>query len=144
MTGAAPRPRTTTDRQQETGMSLFRPSRKFTQMRTPEEQYQAAQQSTNASSSTPTEAQRQVSEFFRQERAATQERRSQVLSAGTLRRRGRTVILEGDWKLATDKLPTGDLSGMEFRGGKVGDLTLKDLHALASNHGPKCRCGMDR
>lgn len=123
-------------------MGFFRPSRKFTQMSTPEEQYRTARQSAAASSSAPTEAQRRVSESFRQKREATAQRHSQVLSAGTLRRRGRTVILEGDWKLATGKLPTGDLSGMEFRGGKVGDLTLKDLHALASNHGPKCRCGL--
>ena len=113
------------------------------QMSTPEEQYRAAQQKAPAPS-TPTEAQRQVSESFRQQRAVRDERRSKVLSSGTLRRRGRTVILEGDWKLATGTLPTGDLSGMEFKGGKVGDLTLKDLHALATNHGPKCRCGIDR
>lgn len=125
-------------------MGFFRPSRQFEQMRTPEEQYFAAQQRAATPSSAPTEAQRQVSEVFRRQREATAERRSQVLSSGTLRRRGRTVILEGDWKLATGKLPTGDLSGVEFRGGKVGDLTLKDLHALATNHGPKCRCGLDR
>lgn len=126
-------------------MGFFRPSRKFAEMRTPEEQYRAQQPQPQATAGrATTEAQRQVSEAFRQRRAATQERRSKVLSAGTLRRRGRTVILEGDWKLATDKLPTGDLSGMQFRNGKVGDLTLKDLHALASNHGPKCRCGIDR
>lgn len=125
-------------------MGLFGPSRKFTQMRTPEEQYRAAQQSAAVPSNTATEAQRQVSEVFRQQRAATEERRSKVLSSGTLRRRGRTVILEGDWTLATGKLPTGDLSGMEFKGGKVGDLTLKDLHALATNHGPKCHCGLGR
>ena len=128
-------------------MGFFRPSRQFTQMPTPEEQYRAAQQQSQPQATAgraTTEAQRQVSESFRQQREATAERRSKVLSAGTLRRRGRTVILEGDWKLATDKLPTGDLSGMEFKGGKVGDLTLKDLHALASNHGPKCRCGLGR
>lgn len=125
-------------------MGLFGPSRKFTQMSTPEEQYRAAQQSTAVPGGAITEAQRQVSEAFQRQREATQERRSQVLSSGTLRRRGRTVILEGDWQLATDKLPTGDLSGMEFKGGKVGDLTLKDLHALATNHGPKCRCGLGR
>lgn len=125
-------------------MGLFSPSRKFTQISTPEEQYRAAQQSAPVPSQQPTEAQRQVSEVFRQQRAATKQRRSQVVSSGTLRRRGRTVILEGDWKLATDKLPTGDLSGMEFKGGKVGDLTVKDLHALATNHGPNCRCGLAR
>lgn len=125
-------------------MGFFRPSRQFTQMSTPEEQYRAAQQSAAVPSGATTEAQRQVSESFRQQREAKAQRRSKVLSAGTLRRRGRTVILEGDWKLATDKLPTGDLSGMEFKGGKVGDLTLKDLHALATNHGPKCRCGLGR
>ena len=125
-------------------MGLFGPSRKFTQMSTPEEEYRAAQQSAAVPSKVTSEAQRQVSEVFRQQRAATEERRKQVVSRGTLRRRGRTVVLEGDWKLATDKLPTGDLSGMEFKGGKVGDLTLKDLHALATNHGPKCRCGLGR
>jgi hypothetical protein len=125
-------------------MGLFGPSRKFTQMSTPEEEYRAAQQSAAVPSKVTSEAQRQVSEVFRQQRAATEERRKQVVSRGTLRRRGRTVVLEGDWKLATDKLPTGDLSGMEFKGGKVGDLTLKDLHALATNHGPKCRCGIAR
>lgn len=127
-------------------MGLFRPSRKFTEMRTPEEHYRAQQQShpqVTVSEAT-SEVQRRSSELWRERRAATQERRSKVLSAGTLRRRGRTVILEGDWKLATDKLPTGDLSGMEFKGGKVGDLTLKDLHALAANHGPRCRCGIGR
>lgn len=128
-------------------MGFFRPSRKFTEMRTPEEQYQAAQQESQRHvpvTESPREVQRRASQLWQERRAATEERRSQVLSAGTLRRRGRTVILEGDWKLATNKLPTGDLSGMEFRGGKVGDLTLKDLHALAVNHGPKCRCGIDR
>lgn len=127
-------------------MGIFRPSRKFTQMRTPEEQYRAQQQAQPqaVAGRATTEGQRRVSEAFRQQREATQARRSKVISAGTLRRRGRTVILEGDWKLATDKLPTGDLSGMQFKNGKVGDLTLKDLHALASNHGPKCRCGIDR
>ena len=125
-------------------MGLLRPSRTFKNMRTPEEQYRATRQNTATPSNTPTEAQRQVSESFRQKREATAQRRSTVLSAGTLRRRGSTVILEGDWKLATGKLPTGDLSHMQFRGGKVGDLTLKDLHALASNHGPNCRCGLAR
>ena len=127
-------------------MGFFRPSRKFTEMPTPEEQYQAAQQQSQryVPSQATRDIQRRSSELWRERQAATEERRSKVLSAGTLRRRGRTVILEGDWKLATDKLPTGDLSGMEFRGGKVGDLTLKDLHALAVNHGPKCRCGIDR
>ncbi|MEU9470448.1 hypothetical protein AB0D78_28290 [Streptomyces avermitilis] len=109
-------------------------------MSTPEEQYRAQQ--APEPSRAFIETQRRMSELSAERRAARDERRSKVLSAGTLRRRGRTVILEGDWKLATDKLPTGDLSGMEFRGGKVGDLTLKDLHALASNHGPKCRCGL--
>lgn len=125
-------------------MGFFSPSRKFTEMRTPEEQYRAQQQPQRHVSQTPQEVQRQASEMGRERRAATAQRRSKVLSAGTLRRRGRTVILEGDWKLATDKLPTGDLTGMEFKNGKVGELTLKDLHALASNHGPKCRCGIAR
>ena len=126
-------------------MAFFRSSRKFTQMRTPEEQYRAAGQ-TPQSEVSPSEAYketlRRLSEQSAQRRAAKEERRSKVLKAGTLRRRGRTVILEGDWQLATDKLPTGDLSGMEFKNGKVGDLTLRDLHALASNHGPKCGCGL--
>lgn len=128
-------------------MGFFRPSRKFTEMPTPEDQYRAAQhqpQPEVTPSQAYRETQRRLSERWKQTRAATEERRSKVLSAGTLRRRGRTVILEGDWKLATDKLPTGDLSGMEFKGGKVGDLTIKDLHALATNHGPKCQCGIDR
>jgi hypothetical protein len=128
-------------------MGFFRPSRKFTEMRTPEEQYRAQQsqaQQAYEPSHAYQETQRRLSERAAQRRAATQERRSQVVSAGTMRRRGRTVILEGDWKLATGKLPTGDLSGMEFKGGKVGDLTLKDLHAMAANHGPKCQCGIDR
>lgn len=126
-------------------MSLFRPSRKFTAMPTPEEQYWATQkhrQPQATAGQATTEAQRQVSEGFRKQRAATQERRSKVLKAGTLRRRGRTVILEGDWQLATGSLPVGEIPRVTH--GKVGDLTLKDLHALASNHGPKCRCGIDR
>lgn len=128
-------------------MGFFRPSRKFTEMRTPEEQYRAQQsQAQQPYEPSPQfrEEQRRQSELAAQRRATTQKRRSQVVSAGTMRRRGRTVILEGDWKLATSKLPTGDLSGLEFKDGKVGDLTLKDLHALAANHGPKCQCGIDR
>ena len=123
-------------------MGFFRPSRQFTQMSTPEEQYRAAQQSAAAPSNAPTEAQRQVSESFRRQREAKAERRSKVLSAGTLRRRGRAVILEGDWKLATGSLPVGEIPRVAH--GKVGDLTIKDLHALASNHGPNCRCGIGR
>jgi len=127
-------------------MGFFRPSRQFTQMLTPEEQYREAQQQRPQVQATAgratTEAQRQVSESFRQQREAKAQRRSKVLSAGTLRRRGRTVILEGDWKLATGSLPVGEIPRVTH--GKVGDLTLKDLHALATNHGPKCRCGIGR
>lgn len=126
-------------------MGFFRPSRQFTQMRTPEEQYREAQQRPQpqaAAGRATTEAQREVSEAFRRQRAATEERRSQVISSGTLRRRGRTVILEGDWTLATGSLPVGEIARVTH--GKVGDLTLKDLHALATNHGPTCRCGIDR
>jgi hypothetical protein len=128
-------------------MGLFRPSSQFTQMRTPEEQYREAQQrpqpqATATAGRATTDAQREVSEAFRRQRAAKEERRSKVLSSGTLRRRGRTVILEGDWKLATGSLPVGEIPRVTH--GKVGDLTLKDLHALATNHGPKCRCGIDR
>jgi hypothetical protein len=126
-------------------MSLFRPSRKFTEMRTPEEQYRATQQHPQPQATAgqaTTEAQRRVSESFRQQREAKAQRHSTVLSAGTLRRRGRTVILEGDWKLATGKLPVGEIPRVTH--GKVGDLTLKDLHALATNHGPKCRCDLGR
>jgi hypothetical protein len=126
-------------------MGFFRPSKQFTQMRTPEEQYRETQQPPQPQATAgqaTTEAQRQVSETFRQQRAATQERRSKVRSAGTLRRRGRTVILEGDWKLATGSLPVGEIPRVTH--GKVGDLTIKDLHALATNHGPNCRCGIGR
>jgi hypothetical protein len=123
-------------------MGIFRPSRRFTQMSTPEEQYLAGQQKTSAPSSTPTAAQRQVSESFRQQREVRDERRSKVVSSGTLRRRGRNVILEGDWQLATGSLPVGEIPRVTR--GKVGDLTLKDLHALATNHGPKCRCELGR
>ena len=121
-------------------MSLFRPSRKFTELPTPEEQYRATQ----AHQPIPEtdDAQRRVSEHFAQQREATKSRRAQVLSAGTLRLRGRTVILEGDWKLATGSLPTGEVPRVTR--GRLGDLTIKDLHALATNHGPKCRCGLGR
>ena len=121
-------------------MPLFRPSRKFTQMPTPEEQYLAQQP--HDSGPSLEEMQSRMTEKWQQRRAATEERRAQVLSAGTMRRRGRTVILEGDWQLATGSLPTGEVPRVTR--GKLGDLTIKDLHALASNHGPKCRCGIDR
>ena len=126
-------------------MGFFRPSRQFSQMSTPEEQYRAAQQQAQpqpTAGRATTEAQRQVSESFRQQREAKAQRRSKVLSAGTLRRRGRTVILEGDWKLATGSLPVGEIPRVTH--GKVGDLTVKDLHALATNHGPNCRCSLSR
>lgn len=124
-------------------MSLFRPSRKFSEMLTAEQQYLAAQQQEQREASEAARAvQQQASQLGRERRAATQQRREQVVSAGTMRRRGRTVVLEGDWKLATGSLPVGEIPRVTR--GKVGDLTLKDLHALATNHGPKCRCGMDR
>ncbi|WP_428956184.1 hypothetical protein [Streptomyces sp. cg35] len=90
-----------------------------------------------------TQAQRESSEKYRQRKAAREARRKQVVSAGTMRRKGRTVVLEGDWQLATDKVPTGNLKDQVFRG-KVGDLTVKDFHALATNHGPNCRCPLSR
>lgn len=124
-------------------MSLFRPSRKFSEMLTAEQQYRAEQQQEQREASEAARAtQRQASQLGRERRAATQQRREQVVSAGTMRRRGRTVVLEGDWKLATGSLPVGEIPRVTR--GKVGDLTLKDLHALAANHGPKCRCGIDR
>ncbi|MFF9854246.1 hypothetical protein [Streptomyces litmocidini] len=51
------------------------------------------------------------------------------------------MFLEGGWRLATDKLPVGDLNGTSYEG-TLSDLTLQDLHALATNHGPNCRCGI--
>ncbi|MET9521495.1 hypothetical protein [Streptomyces coeruleorubidus] len=121
-------------------MGFFRPSRKFTEIPTPEEQYRAAQ--VHTPSPEFLETQRRLSERWAERRAATEERRSKVVSAGTLRRRGRTVILEGDWKLATGSLPVGEVPRVTH--GKLGDLTIKDLHALATNHGPKCQCGLGR
>jgi hypothetical protein len=126
-------------------MSFFRPSRKFTEMRTPEEQYRAQQaQAQQSYEPSPEfrETQRRMSERCQERRAATEERRSKVVSAGTMRRRGRTVILEGDWALATGSLPVGEVPRVTH--GKLGDLTIKDLHALATNHGPKCQCGIAR
>ncbi|GGV45944.1 hypothetical protein [Streptomyces spectabilis] len=128
-------------------MGLFG-RRKFSEMPTAEERYFAAQKpSERRVPAQPDEAElafRERSARRRErERAAAEERRKQVVSAGTIRRRGRTVILEGDWKLATDKLPLGDLSGLTARG-RLGDLTVSDLHALATNHGPDCNCGRFR
>jgi hypothetical protein len=121
-------------------MGLFRPSRKFTDIPTPEDQYRAGRN--DESSRNALEVQRRLSERAAERRAATEKRRAQVVSSGTMRRRGRTVILEGDWQLATGSLSVGEIPRVTR--GKVGDLTLKDLHALAANHGPKCRCGIDR
>jgi hypothetical protein len=129
-------------------MRLFRPSRKFTEMPTPEERYQAeqAQAQVQAQAHQPShayqETQRRLSERYAEEREATKKRRAQVVSAGTMRRRGRDIVLEGDWKLATGSLPTGEIPRVTR--GKVGDLTIKDLHAVAANHGPNCRCGLGR
>ncbi|MEW1699469.1 MULTISPECIES: hypothetical protein [unclassified Streptomyces] len=125
-------------------MGLFSRNKKFSHMLTPEEQYRASAAHTEEQYRREAQAQAFRTEYDERRearRAATEARRGQVVRAGTLRRRGNSVILEGDWQLATDKLPVGDLSGTVYRG-RLGDLTVKDLHALASNHGPKCRCGI--
>ncbi|AJF70445.1 hypothetical protein [Streptomyces vietnamensis] len=128
-------------------MGLFGPSKKFSQMLTPEQQYFASGTHQHTEEDTRRQSEARTSRYRRQqqqetERAETETRRQQVTRAGTLRRRGRTVILEGGWQFATDKLPKGDLGGMSFQGDRLGDLTVKDLHALAENHGPNCRCGL--
>lgn len=125
---------------------LFGPS-KFSQISTPEERYSAS----GAYTSTAQAARKAMDDRNalyrrrqRQEavRAETERRRRQVTRAGTLRLQGSTLILEGGWQFASDKLPRGDLGGMTFKGHGLGDLTVQDLHALAQNHGPKCRCGL--
>lgn len=128
-------------------MGLFG-RKKFDQMPTAEERYrteqdQAVRQRLAQGSPTPSDVRAEATRRWKRDRAAAEERREQVVKAGTLRRKGNTVLLEGDWQLATDKLPVGDLSSLVARG-KLGDLTVKDLHALAANHGPDCRCRLGR
>lgn len=130
-------------------MGLFGPSKKFSEMQTPEQQYFASSSYQQTEQATRRNTDQRNVRYRReqrqeQERTATANRRKQVTKAGKLRRRGRTVILEEGWQFATDKLPKGDLGGMEFKGDKLGDLTMKDLHDMAENHGPKCRCGLGR
>ncbi|MFM9373248.1 hypothetical protein [Streptomyces sp. Da 82-17] len=130
-------------------MGLFGPSKKFAQMQTPEEQYFASgtyertERATRAVTS-DRNARYRNEQRQEQERTATENRRKQVTRTGTIRRRGKALILEGGWQFATDKLPKGDLRGMTFKGDKLGDLTVKDIHDLAENHGPNCRCGLGR
>ncbi|EPH46873.1 hypothetical protein ABT390_33975 [Streptomyces aurantiacus] len=128
-------------------MGLFGRKR-FNEMPTAEERYRAEQEEAvrerlAQGGPTPSAVQQESSRRWKQRRAATAERRKKILKAGTLNRRGNTVILEGNWQLATDKLPEGDLSSLVALG-KLGDLTVQDFHAMAENHGPDCGCGLGR
>ncbi|MCX4598320.1 hypothetical protein OG819_55270 [Streptomyces sp. NBC_01549] len=138
---------TTSTAIKETAMGLFGPSKKFSQMLTPEQEYFASgtYQRTEEATRHSTDSRNRRHRQEQQQEAArveTENRRKQVTRAGTLRKRGGTLILDGGWQFATDKLPKGNLGGMTFKGHGLGDLTAKDLHDLAENHGPKCRCGI--
>ncbi|MCX0247973.1 hypothetical protein [Streptomyces drozdowiczii] len=126
-------------------MGLFGPSKKFSRMQTEEERYAASgafqqteQVTRNKSFDRTSRARRQTRQ--EQEQAATQERRQQVTRPGTLHLQGGTAVLSDGWQFATDKLPAGNLNGLKVDGSTLGDLSIKDLHDLATNHGPNCRC----
>jgi hypothetical protein len=125
-------------------MGLFGSRKGFAAIPTAEERYAAEVKAALATSDERTEvARRDAVAHAEQWREQTAVRRQQVVQAGGMHLRNGTVVLDDRWQLATDKVPTGNLKGKEFRG-KVGDLTVKDLHALAKNHGPNCRCRLSR
>ncbi|MFD9072110.1 hypothetical protein [Streptomyces lasiicapitis] len=123
-------------------MGLFS-RKKFDQMPTAEEQYAAEQQRAAQANAAYRAVQTEASRRWKQRQAEAEERRKKVLKPGELHLKGDEVHLKGEWTWAPGSMPVEDLTRTHF-GSNVAGLTVKDLHALATNHGPDCRCGLGR